>query len=439
METQLPTTTAELLSSLPEQKRTQLLEKLGPVEKAIALYDWKNHWARPKQLPPKGDWTIWVLLGGRGAGKTRTGAEWFRERAESRPRGRGMLIANTPADARDVMIAGESGILSVCPPWNYPAYEPSKRTLTWPNGYIATVRSAHNPEAVRGPEQDTLWTDELAAWPEKKGRKAWDNAMFGLRLGEDPQVLVSTTPKPIPLLKEILAHPGAVTIKSSTYENRSNLATAFFGTILAKYVGTTLGRQEIDAELLEEAEGALWKHALIEKGRVKEHPDFIRAVVGVDPSGGVVETGIVTAGLSKDGHVYVVADESLRGTPHTWGSIAVSQYVRHKLDHVVGEKNFGGTMVEHVVQTAAKSMGVAVRYKDALASRGKTIRAEPVVALYEQNRVHHVGVFSALEAEMTTWVPGEPSPNRIDALVWAVTELAVDELKPVEQVEVLWG
>ncbi len=416
-----------------------LLEKLSPVEKAIALYDWKQHWARPKQRPPEGAWTIWALLGGRGAGKTRTGAEWFRDRAESRPRGRGMLLANTPADARDVMIAGESGILSVCPPWNRPNYEPSKRTLTWPNGYIATIRSAHNPEAVRGPEQDTVWADELAAWPEKKGRKAWDNAMFGLRLGEDPQVLVSTTPKPIPLLKEILAHPGTVTTKSSTYENRSNLATAFFGTILRKYEGTTQGRQEIEAEMLEEAEGALWKNALIEKGRVTSYPDLVRAVVGVDPSGGVVETGIVTAGLSRDGHVYVLADESLRGSPHTWGSITVSQYVRYKLDHVVGEKNFGGTMVEHVVQTAAKAMGVAVRYKDALASRGKTIRAEPVVALYEQNRVHHVGTFSALEAEMTTWVPGEASPNRIDALVWAVTELAVDELKPVQQVEVQWG
>lgn len=337
------------------------------------------------------------------------------------------------------MISGESGILSVCPPWNFPSYEPSKRALTWPNGFIATVRSAHNPEAVRGPEQDSAWVDELAAFPDKKGRRAWDNMMFGLRLGEDPQVLVTTTPKPIRLLKEILGHPGAITTRGSTYENRSNLATAFFDTVLAKYKGTTLGRQEIDAELLEEAEGALWKHALIENHRVSEYPELIRGVVGVDPSGGVVETGIVAAGISKDGHVYILSDESLRASPDTWGAIALSQYVKYRLDHVVGEKNFGGDMVEHVIETAAKARGIPVRYKPVIASRGKTIRAEPVVALYEQGRVSHAGVFPALEAEMTNWVPGEPSPNRIDALVWAVTELAVDELKPIEQIEVRWG
>jgi phage terminase large subunit-like protein len=273
--------------------------------------------------------------------------------------------------------------------------------------------------------------------------------MFGLRLGEQPRVVVTTTPKPVPLLKEILfvggdavkaiPRPGTLVTRGSTYDNRANLPQSYLDIVLTKYQGTTFGRQEIEGELLEESEGALWKNALIEKGRVQSYPDLVHGVVGIDPSGGVAEIGIVSAGISKDGHVYILSDESLRASPDTWGAIAISQYVKFKLDHIVGEKNFGGEMVEHVIESAAKARGISVRYKPVLASRGKVIRAEPVVALYEQGRVHHVGTFPALEAEMTTWVPGEASPNRIDALVWAVTELAVDELKPVQQVEVQWG
>lgn len=432
---------ARSIASLPDAKRKAKLDELSPAAKAIARYTWA-HWAREKQLPPAGDWTVWLVLAGRGFGKTRTGAEWFRAEAEQRPNGTGELLAMTPADARDVMITGPAGILSVCPPWNRPDYEPSIGALTWPNGFKALIRSAHNPEKVRGPEPEVAWADELAAWPSKKGREAWDNLMFGLRAGEKPRVAVTTTPKPIPLLRELMKADGTVVTTGSTYENRDNLAPSFFETILKKYEGSTLGRQEIYAEMLDEIEGALWKHALIEKHRIAadaELPELERVVVGVDPSGGVVETGIVVVGVTKDRHVYVLEDATLRDTPQRWGSVVIAQYEKWKSDIVAGEKNYGGDMVRSTVETAARDMGAAVRYKHVLASRGKTIRAEPVVALYEQGRVHHRGTWPALEAEMTTWVPGEPSPNRIDALVWAVTELAVDELKPVRQVPVQWG
>lgn len=429
---------AELLASLPSSERDRLLAGLPKEHTAQLEYSW-DFWARSKQLAPPGEWTIWALLAGRGFGKTRTGSEWFRRNAEARPRGRGMLIGMTPRDVRDVMVLGPAGLLSVCPPWNRPTYEPSNMALTWPNGYVAAIRSAHAPDKVRGPEQDQAWADELSAWPEKKGREAWDNLMFGLRVGVHPQVCVTMTPKPIPLVREILSHPGTVKTTGSTYENRANLARSFYDTVLKKYEGTNLGRQEIYADLLDEAEDALWKRLLIEKFRVKEAPDIVRGVVGVDPSGGVVETGIVAAGIAKDGHVYILEDSSLKASPDTWGRDVVRAYIRHRLDVVAGEKNFGGDMVKHVVDTAAKAMGVPVRYKDVLASRGKTVRAEPVVALYEQGKVHHVGTFPALEAEMTTWVPGDPSPNRVDALVWAVTELAIEDLKTLETVPVHWG
>lgn len=427
-----------MLASLPDSKRAKLLGELTPAQKAMLRYDWK-FWARPKQRPPSGPWTIWVVLAGRGFGKTRTGAEYFREVAETRPNGRGMLLGMTPADARDVMVRGSSGILSVCPPWNYPNYEPSKNALTWPNGFKAHIRSAHAPDKVRGPEQELLWADEVSAWPAKKGKEAWDNAMLGLRVGERPQAIVTMTPKPIPLVKEILDHPSTVRTSGSTYENRANLAPSFYETVLKRYEGTNLGRQEIYAELLEEAENALWKRSLIDKHRVKEAPDFVRGVVGVDPSGGVVETGIVGAGIAKDGHVYVVADASDKATPAAWGRAVLGVYTQQRLGEVVGEKNFGGDMVQHVIESAARERGQTVRYKHVIASRGKIVRAEPVVALYEQGRVHHVGTFPQLEAEMTMWVPGEPSPNRLDALVWAITELAIEDLKPVKEVEVMWG
>ena len=432
-------TTASYLASLGASKLNRVLAKLSPALKALALYDWK-HWARPKQLAPPGDWVTWVLLCGRGFGKTRTGAEWFRAKAENAPNGSGILVAQTPGDARDVMIKGRSGLLSVCPPWNRPDYEPSNLTLTWPNGCIAHIRSAHNPEKVRGLGGDFAWVDELAAWPSMKGRETWDNLMMGMREGENPQVCVTTTPKPIPLIRELIDEKFTVVTEGSSYENRDNLAPKYFDKILAKYEGTNLGLQEIYGKLLDQMEGALWTRSLIDKYRVKEAPQLVRAVVGVDPTGGVAETGIVGAGLAANGHVYIICDVSSKGSPGEWGRAVVEDaYNKFEMDLVVGEKNYGGTMVKHTVQIAARDLGLAVRYKDVPATRGKIVRAEPVVALYEQGRVHHVGVFPQLEGEMTMWRQGDPSPNRLNACVWAVTELAVDALKPVQQVEANWG
>ena len=411
-----------------------MLEGFTPEHKAIALYDWR-HWAREKQLAPEGDWTAWLVLAGRGWGKTRTGAEWFRHGAEARPGGRGMLLSSTPADARDVMILGTSGIMSVCPPWNRPIYEPSKRILTWPNGFIAVIRSAHNPEAVRGPEHHIAWPDELAAWPATKGRAAYDNMMFGLRLGENPQVCITSTPKPVPLIRELITDPNTAITKGSTYENEHNLAPSFLSTILAKYEGTNLGRQEIHAELLDESEGALWTRSLIDETRVTKFPDLVRIVVGVDPSGGLAEIGIVGAGIDKKGHVYVLCDVSLRGSPREWAEAVVTEYWRYKMDRVIAERNYGGEMVESTIRMVDPN----VSYKGIYTTRGKLIRAEPVAALMEKGKLHLVGHFPALEGEMTNWVPGESSPNRLDAMVWAVSELAVSGSRPVKQREIAWG
>ncbi len=352
-------------------------------------------------------------------------------KAETTPGSRGAFVAATPADARDVMVEGDSGILSVCPPWNRPVYEPAKRKLTWPNGSIVLIFSAFEPLHLRGPQFHWAWVDELASWKKAiidlSARKdnPWDMLMFGLRLGENPQVAITTTPKPIPLIKELTEDPTAVVTRGSTYENALNLAPAFLEEILRKYEGTTIGRQEINAEILDEVEGALWNNKIID--HVATYPELVRVVVGVDPSGGVAETGIVTAGVSEDGQGYVLEDSSLRGSPDSWSRAVIVDYNKFKADRIVAERNFGGAMVESTIRIAAEELEQDVSYKDVTASRGKHIRAEPVAALYEQGRVHHVGAFSAMEGEMTSWVPGEgDSPNRVDALVWAITELMVD-------------
>lgn len=422
------------LANMTATELQSVASKLDSKELTALLYQWPQ-WARAKQLAPDGDWFVWLLLAGRGYGKSRAGAEWFRAKAESTPNGEGVLVAQTPGDARDVMIMGRSGLLNVCPPWNRPVYEPSNLRLVWPNGYVAHIRSSHNPERVRGLSAEHAWADELAAWPIKAGRETWDNLMLSLREGRAPQVCVTTTPKPTPLIRELVRNESSAVTRGSTYENADNLAESYLEEIRARYEGTTLGRQELHAEILDEVEGALWKHSLIEKYRVEAAPaQLSRIVIGVDPSGGVVDTGVVVAGLASDGHVYVMNDATVRDTPDKWGGVVVSEYIKHKADVVAGEKNFGGDMVAHVIRTAADSRGEVVRYKDVLASRGKVIRAEPVVALYEQRRVHHVGTFPDLEAEMTRWVPGEASPNRIDALVWSITELAITTAKPVTTV-----
>lgn len=375
-----------------------------------------------------------MFLAGRGAGKTRSGAEWVREQVKAGC-SRLALIAPTSADARDVMVEGTSGILSVS--WErdkdnkgaligLPSYEPSKRRLTWGNGALATLFSAEEPERLRGPQHDAIWADELAAW--KDAQDAWDMAMFGLRLGEDPRVMVSTTPKPIPLLRALLKDKTTVTTRAATYANKANLAGAFLTQIVSKYEGTRLGRQELSGELLEEAEGALWNRAMIEAARLQgKLPQMKRIVVAVDPAVTAKAesnlTGIVAAGLGVDDRGYILADASDRYSPGDWARKALALFDGLKADRIVAEGNQGGEMVRHTIHTERKNAPVTIVH----ASRGKQARAEPIAALYEQGRISHASPFAELEDQMCTWEPlgDDPSPDRIDAMVWAMTELMI--------------
>lgn len=417
---------AEQLADLPAEERMALLADLDTETLQAFPYDWRI-WARPEQLAPEGDWDIWVILAGRGFGKTRSGAEWVREQIESEACSRMALIGPTASDVRDVMVEGESGILAISPPWFRPQYEPSKRRLTWPNGAIATTYSADEPERLRGPQSDGFWADEREAW---RYMEAWDQLMFGLRLGTHPRGVVTTTPRPSKALTELLALPGVVVTRGSTYANRANLAPSFFSSIIRKYEGTRLGRQELHAEILDDVEGALWTRAMIEDARAGAAPDLLRIVVGVDPavtSGeDSDETGIVAVGVGVDRQYYVLADRTGRLTPDQWGKRVVNTYTDLAADRVVGEVNNGGDLVESNLKHAARDLGLRAAYKAVRASRGKAVRAEPVAALYEQGRVHHVGSFPELEDQMCGWVPGmgDDSPDRMDALVWALTEIA---------------
>lgn len=364
-------------------------------------------------------------MSGRGGGKSRTGAEYIRERVENGYTGRIHLIGPTAADVRDVMVEGPSGILAVSPPWNYPKYEPSKRRLTWPNGAIGTTFSAEQPKRLRGPQCGLLWADEIAWW---RFAETWDNAMFGFRIGE-PKAVVTTTPRPTPLLKELLATEGCVVTKGTTYENRANLSAVFFNQIVKKYEGTRLGRQELNAELLEETEGALWTLSLIDDNRITyrrfQNVELTRIVVAIDPATTKKETsndtGIIAVGIDANMEGYVLADGSGIYSPLGWAKEAIDIYKRLKGDRVIAEVNQGGDMVE----TTLRTVSARIPYSGVHASRGKRARAEPVSALYDQGLVHHVGSFGGLEDQMTTWdaTDGSDSPDRLDALVWGLTYL----------------
>lgn len=362
-------------------------------------------------------------MAGRGFGKTRTGAEWVRDSA--RRFARVNIVGATADDARDIMIEGESGILAICPDHERPEYLPSKRRLEWPNGSRTLVFTADEPDRLRGKQHDRLWGDELAAW--RHGTEAFDQAMFGLRLGADPRAVFTTTPKPVSVVREILKQTesgDAVVTRGTSYANADNLAPAFFGQIIRKYEGTRLGRQELRGELLEDVEGARWTLALIDATRLPAVPDGIdlaRIVVAVDPpaTSEGAECGIVVAALGGDKRGYVLADRSRRGSPNEWANAAVAAFDDWEADAVVIETNQGGEMATSTLKTVRPRLAV----KAVHASRGKATRAEPISALYEQGRVSHVGGFAALEDQMTTWLPGETSPDRMDALVWALTDL----------------
>ena len=399
--------------------RRAFLESLSPTEARQLAHDWQ-FWARDKQLAPDWGWFVWLILAGRGFGKTRTGAEQVRKWVRKYPLVN--LIGATADDARDIMIQGESGILAICPPGERPIYKKNERALVWPNGAKSLIFTAAEPDRLRGKQHMKLWADELCSW---RYAEAWEQAMLGLRLGDSPQAVVTTTPRPTPLIKALAADRRNAVTTGTTYENRGNLATGFFEYVITKYENTRLGRQELNAEILDDNPGALWTRGRIEALRVRSAPPLRRIVVAVDPAAtsGGDENGIVVAGVAEDGQGYVLDDLSLQGSPHAWATVAVNAYHAQEADRLIGEANNGGEMVGHTIHTIDPS----VSYKAVHASRGKITRAEPIAALYEQGKVHHVGMFAELEDQMCDWSPdsGKASPDRMDALVWALTELMI--------------
>lgn len=425
-----------LIAHLPEAERLAAIRRIAPTlkEKTALLWKWRGWYARPSQLEPVDeDWVVWLILAGRGFGKSRTGAEWVSEKARHGVYGRLALVAETAADARDVMIEGESGILNVGPQDQRPRYEPSKRRLTWPNGAMATAYSAEEPDQLRGPQHDAFWADEAAKW---RYADAWDQLMFGLRLGDRPRGVVTTTPRPIKLIRDLVADPTTRTTRGSTYANVANLAPSFLAKVVAKYEGTRLGRQELQAEMLDDVPGALWKRDNIL--HEKAAPELRRIVVSVDPattSGeDSDETGIIVAGIDKTGHGWILDDLTTRGTPNEWAKIVVDAYEKYRADRVIGETNQGGEMVENTIRTILPS----VSYKGVHVKRGKVLRAEPVAALYEQHKVTHVGYLASLEDQMCAFTSDFDasragySPDRVDALTQALSELAIGSKAPIE-------
>jgi phage terminase large subunit-like protein len=386
--------------------------------------------ARPSQLPPPGNWNGWVVCAGRGFGKNRAGSEWIHEEVQAKRAGRIALVAPTAADARDTIVEGESGILATAPSWCRPEYEPSKRKLTWPNGAIAHTFSAEESDRLRGSQFTHAFADEVAAW--NNVQDTWDMLMFGLRLGVHPKWMVTTTPRPIKLLKDLLAREGSdvVVTRGSTFENEANLAPPFLAAIRKRYEGTRLGKQELFAEMLSDTPGALWSGDMIEKANdVGKLPDMRRVVVAIDPSGtrgasdGGDSVGIIVAGLGVDGLGYILADRTCKLSPDGWGRRAVEAYREFKADRIIAERNFGGAMCEHVI----RSIDQNVPYREVTASRGKAARAEPASALFEQGKIRFAHRMSELEDQMLAMTSngytGDGSPDRLDAAVWALHEL----------------
>ncbi|MDI4666906.1 terminase family protein [Xanthobacter autotrophicus] len=429
---------AALIACARTGRAQSLLNELPEAEAELLLADWAL-WARPDQLPPdlapcRDPWTTWLVLGGRGAGKTRAGAEWVRGLALGRPPfadqpvGRIALVAETMADVREVMVEGVSGLLAVHPRAERPRWEPTRRRLEWANGAVAQGFSAEDPESLRGPQFAAAWLDELAKW--KRAEATFDMLQFGLRLGARPRQMVTTTPRPTALLRRLLADPSTAVTRARTADNAFHLAPSFLGQVLARYGGTRLGRQELDGELIEDRADALFSRPALEALREAEAPPLVRIVVAVDPPAssraGADACGLVCAGIDATGVVHVLADDSAAGLrPAQWAAKAVALFRRFEADLVIAEVNQGGEMVRAVI--AEVDDGVPV--EQVRATRGKFLRAEPVAALYEQGRVRHAGAFPALEDEMcdfgTDGLSSGRSPDRLDALVWAVTALAL--------------
>jgi phage terminase large subunit-like protein len=427
--------TANILRDLPDEEVAAILKELGPKKAEELRHDW-GFWARPEQLEPEGSWNIWVALAGRGWGKTRAGAEWVRHRIRS---GDKIVhcVAPTKGDVRRVMVEGDSGLLNVC--WSgdetyrgkhigFPVWSPTNNSLTWENGSKAVFFSAEDPERLRGPQAYSAWCDELCAW--RNAQDTWDMMMFGLRLGKHPKVFVTTTPKTTKLIRTILDDEKTTISTGSTYDNAANLADTFLDAVRKTYEGTRLGRQELYAEILDEASGALWNRTLLAKCEIEkdEVPQLSRVVISIDPAVTANAesdmTGIVVAGIDVNGIAYVLEDHTGRYTPQQWASKAIQLYRDHMADRIVAERNQGGDMVRHTLHTEDETVPIKLVH----ASRGKMARAEPVSALYEQSKVKHVRGLNDLEDQMVQWEPlgSIGSPDRLDALVWALTDLSLN-------------
>lgn len=416
----------EDLAGWPDEAHDRLLARLGEEGSKLLEKDW-NLRARPEQLPPPGEWTVWLVLAGRGFGKTRAGAEWVRGIAERDGSARIALMGATLHEARAVMVEGESGLLAIAPDDFRPRWQPARRRLVWPNGAVASLYGAAQPDTLRGAQHSHVWADEIAKW--HQGEAAWDNAMMGMRLGARPCALATTTPRPVALVRRLLRAEDVAVTRGATMDNRAHLPGAFIDAMLRDYGGTRLGRQELEGIYLEEVEGALWTRATIDRCfSAGQMPRMARIVIGVDPPAGTLgdACGIVVAGVDEQGIGWAIEDASVeRASPERWARAVVDAGERWQADRIIAEANNGGAMVGSVLR--AVDAGVPVRLVHA--TRGKSARAEPVAALYEAGRVRHAGRFGRLEDEMCGLVAGGGyegpgrSPDRADALVWALTEL----------------
>jgi phage terminase large subunit-like protein len=417
------TTPADQLRALPPDEFDAFVASLTPAEAERLAHDWRT-WARADQLLPDGEWRTCVHLGGRGSGKSRTGSEWSHLHADANPGKLGSLTGRTYQDARYVMVEGESGILATQKPWNPVEWEPGKKLLTWANGARAMLYTADKPDTIAGANFAWAWGDEAFLWREVGGLHALDQIAFALRSGGEPHLWLTSTPRPTRRLRDMLQRADVIVRRSSTMDNRHNLAPGVVDELLRRYEGTRLGRQELYAEVLDTVEGALWTLDGIDAHRVDVVPRTLtRVVVAVDPAVTALdesdETGIVVVALADDGEAYVLEDLSGRHPVSDWTRLAVDAYHRHGASRIVAEVNQGGDLVESTIRAVDRS----VAYEAVRASRGKATRAEPVAALYEQGRVHHVGVHVELEDQLCSWVPGLASPDRLDALVWGITWL----------------
>ena len=429
---------ASLIASVSPRQQARFLKALGndAIEALPYLFDF---WAMAHQLPPPGDWRTWVIMGGRGAGKTRAGAEWVRSIAEGpTPRSTGLaqriaIVADTLDQAREISVFGQSGIMALSPEDRRPKWISGRRMLEWPNGAQAHLFSASDPERLRGPQFDAAWADELAKW--RYGSETWDMLQFGLRLGAFPRTVVTTTPKNVDVLRKLLARDGTALSTATTFANAANLAPSFIEQVIATYGGQRLGRQELEGEMLEDVEGALWRAQQLAALEVRDVPQLSRIVVAIDPpvtgragsdSCGIIVAGVVMQGPPQSWEAYVLEDASVSAaSPQTWAKAAIAAMDRHHADRLVAEVNQGGDLVEQVI----RQVDPLVPYRAVTATKGKVTRAEPVAALYEQGRVRHLPGLGMLEDQMCQMALqgylGKGSPDRVDALVWALHDLMI--------------